>query len=86
MDLPFNTDLHTRREKHTHSAEVQTDSRPYVNTDDVTSCEYLCRWGLQRVVVKDDALQLCKLSVTDGDGRHFVTGEVETHQRQLRQL
>ena len=56
------------------------------DADDVTSCKYLCRWGLQRVVVEDDGLQLCELSVTDGDGRHFVTGEVQTHQRELGQL
>lgn len=47
---------------------------------------HLCRWRLQRVVVQNDALQLCELSVTHRDGSHFITGEVQTNQRQICQL
>lgn len=47
---------------------------------------YLCRWGLQGVVVQDNVLQLRESSVTDGNEGHFVTGEIQMHQRQLSQL
>lgn len=67
---------------HTHTLSFRSAS---VNTDYVTAC-HLCRWRLQRVVVQDDALQLCELSVTRRDGRDFITGEVQTNQRQLCQL
>lgn len=47
---------------------------------------YLCGRALQRVVVQDDGLQLGQAAVADGNGGHFVAGEVEAHQRKLSQL
>lgn len=47
---------------------------------------YLCGRALQRIVVQDDGLQLSQAAVADGNGGHFVAGEVEAHQRKLSQL
>lgn len=64
---------------------MYTSAQPGVIIDYVT-VRHLCRWRLQRVVVQNDALQLCELSVTHRDGSHFITGEVQTNQRQICQL
>lgn len=82
VDFPLYTDLH-REIKHSSTLLLYWT---VCRAGDVTSCVYLSRWSLQRVVVEDDGLQLCEAAVADGDGGHFITGEVQTHQRQLRQL
>lgn len=77
VDLSFDADLQTgSRVLNLSSWEAAVTSSP----------AYLCRWALQRVVVEHDGLQLHEASVTDGDGGHFVAGEVQTHQRKLGQL
>lgn len=83
MDLPLDADLRDgtsrRYNSLAHRAAMQHRA--------VTSLPaYLCGRALQRVVVQDDGLQLGQAAVADGDGGHFVAGEVEAHQRKLGQL